>query len=240
VYTQFSSNPSLLGIKPVDDNHTSQYHNSDPAGTPENYKQYVTGGGCGGGGTNYIGTSSSTGTTSCQTGSGCPHHTYTCNGWNASACNGNAGALLQGNYNKCYQNGSVTIGGYGGYSLTFTSATAVSNFVLQGGSPWMLMASATNPTSSSAGVFAGDVLALRLNIDYSNAGITESGFGNRVVTTGPLQGYTVNQVMVLANEVLSGQWWYLPWNMQVSDLDNVVESINSNYENGAISNGYLQ
>ncbi len=240
VYTQFSSNPSALGIKPVDDNHTSQYHNSDPAGTPENYKQYVTGGGCGGGGSNYTGSNSGTATTSCQTGSGCPHHTYTCNGWNASSCNGNAGALLQGNYNKCYQNGSVTIGGYGGYSLTFTSATAVSDFVLQGGSPWMLMSSATNPTTSTAGVFAGDVLALRLNIDYSNAGITESGFGNRVVTTGPLQGYTVNQVMTLANQVLGGQWWSLPSGMQVSDLDNAVATINSNYENGAINNGYLR
>jgi len=240
VYTQFSTNPTSLGIKPVDDNHTSQYHNSDPAGTPENYKSYVTGGGCGGGGSNYTGSNSATASTSCQTGSGCPHHTYTCNGWNASGCNGNPGALLQQNFNKCYSNGSVSIGGYGGYSLTFTNANAVGNFVLQGGSPWTLGSSATNPASSSAGVFAGDVLALRLNIDFSNAGITEAGFANRVVTSGPLQGYTVAQVMTLANQVLSGQWWDLPWGMQVSDLDNVVSTINSNYENGAINNGYLQ
>ena len=70
VYTSFSSNPTSLGIKPCDDGHASSaYQNSDPAGTPENYKAYVISGAKGGGGTNYNGGNSSTGgITPCYTG----------------------------------------------------------------------------------------------------------------------------------------------------------------------------
>lgn len=55
VYTSFSNDYNSVGVKPVDDNQASQYQNSDHAGTPENYKAYVTGGATGGGGSNYTG-----------------------------------------------------------------------------------------------------------------------------------------------------------------------------------------
>jgi PKD repeat protein len=55
VYTQFAADASL-GVKPVDSSTLSQYKNSDHAGTPENYKQYLTAGACGTGGSNYTGT----------------------------------------------------------------------------------------------------------------------------------------------------------------------------------------
>jgi len=55
VYKNFSSNYTALGVKPVDDNNASQYKNSDHAGTPENFKSYLTGGATGGGGSNYTG-----------------------------------------------------------------------------------------------------------------------------------------------------------------------------------------
>ncbi|MDQ6694425.1 MAG: S8 family peptidase [Chloroflexota bacterium] len=55
VYTTFSANYNALGIKPVDSNSASVYKNSDQAGTPENYKSYVTGGARGGGGSSYVG-----------------------------------------------------------------------------------------------------------------------------------------------------------------------------------------
>jgi hypothetical protein len=59
-YSNFSNNYNLLGVKPVDDNHASQYQNSDHAGTPENFKAYVIGGARGGGGSNYTGSYSGT------------------------------------------------------------------------------------------------------------------------------------------------------------------------------------
>ena len=67
-YTQFGTDYNSLNVKPVDDNRGSQYQNSDHAGTPESFKQFVTGGARGGGGSNYTGSYS--GTASCPVG---PH-----------------------------------------------------------------------------------------------------------------------------------------------------------------------
>jgi hypothetical protein len=64
VYTNFSSTYNDLGVKPVDDNKASQYKNSDHAGTPEDFKVYVVGGGTGGGGSNFTGSYSATGSCS--------------------------------------------------------------------------------------------------------------------------------------------------------------------------------
>lgn len=61
VYTSFDTDYNDLGVKPVDDNKASEYKNSDHAGTPEYYKSFVTGGAAGGGGSNYTGSYSATG-----------------------------------------------------------------------------------------------------------------------------------------------------------------------------------
>jgi hypothetical protein len=66
VYTSFSSDYNALGVKPVDDNTASIYKNSDDAGTPENFKQFVIGGARGGGGNNYTGGYSGTGSVKCH------------------------------------------------------------------------------------------------------------------------------------------------------------------------------
>jgi hypothetical protein len=62
VYNSFSSDYNALGVKPVDDNHASQYQNSDHAGTPENYTipGILPGGATGGGGSNWSGSYSGT------------------------------------------------------------------------------------------------------------------------------------------------------------------------------------
>jgi hypothetical protein len=65
VYTSFSSNYNAIGVKPVDDHDASIYHNVDKAGTPENFKQFLTGGARGGGGSNYTGGSSGIGSVRC-------------------------------------------------------------------------------------------------------------------------------------------------------------------------------
>ena len=66
VYTQLDPAYDSLGVKPVDDNDASEYQNSDHAGTPEYFKQYVVGGARGGGGSNFTGSYSST--ASCMAG----------------------------------------------------------------------------------------------------------------------------------------------------------------------------
>ncbi len=60
VYKTFSADESALGVKGVDSNNLDVYHNSDHAGTPENFKSFVTGGARGGGGSNFTGSYSGT------------------------------------------------------------------------------------------------------------------------------------------------------------------------------------
>lgn len=62
VYTSFSSNYNVLGVKPTHSTTLDAYHNGDQAGTPENFTTYVTGGARGGSGSNYTGSYSATAT----------------------------------------------------------------------------------------------------------------------------------------------------------------------------------
>lgn len=154
--------------------------------------------------------------------------TFTQGGWGSKPNGGNPGALLKANFCKVYPIGYVSIGG--AYRLKFTGAWAIQNFLPQGGKAAVLKCSATNPSSSTAGVFAGQVLALKLNVDFSNAGVTCPGLGNVRLTSGPLSGRTIAQVLDLAQRVLGGETWALPWGMTISQLNDVVDGINNRYD----------
>jgi hypothetical protein len=61
VYSTFSTNYNLLGVKPVNGNLENPYPNGDAAGAPQNYTSYVVAGASGGGGSNYTGSWSEAG-----------------------------------------------------------------------------------------------------------------------------------------------------------------------------------
>ena len=165
--------------------------------------------------------------------------TYTQGGWGASPNGNNPGALLAKKFSSVYSGGSVSIGG--SHKLTFTTALSIQNFLPQGGWPGMLTTSATNPTGyTPAGVLAGQVLALQLNVDFSNKGITALGLANLQVAYGPLKGQTVSQVLTMANAVLGGSSSVLPYGVSISDLNGVVDSINNNFDSGNTNNGFLK
>jgi len=66
--SHFSTDYTTLGVKPTDDTSAScnaSYHNSDHAGTPETFKSFVIAGARGGGGSNYTGSYSGTGSAKC-------------------------------------------------------------------------------------------------------------------------------------------------------------------------------
>jgi len=87
-----------------------------------------------------------------------------------------AGApLLMNNYFAVYASnaGLFVIGrvSSSSFSAIWTSASALLAFLPAGGPPGPLTGDLANPTSSSAGVFAGDAVALKLNVDFSDAGV---------------------------------------------------------------------
>ena len=131
--------------------------------------------------------------------------------------------------------GYVKIGTSSKY-LKFTSAYVIQNFLPATGTPNKLTGYATNPTSSPAGLFAGQVLALKLNVDFSNEGIITPGLANLKLASGPLQGKTVNQVLM---NVLGGDLSGLPAGLTISGLNDIVTKINENFDNGTVNNGFL-
>src|SRR5207249_1983091 len=101
----------------------------------------------------------------------------------------------------------IIIGNNGGpFSIKFTSSTAVMSYLPANGTPGPLKSSATNPVSTASGTLGGQVLALKLNVDFSNAGILPSGFGNLTLcnTGTSLDGKTVSQILAIANTALGG------------------------------------
>lgn len=161
--------------------------------------------------------------------------TFTQGGWGAPPKGNNPGAFLTANFTKAYPGGSVAVGGT--YKLTFKSALAVTNFLPQGGTPAALKANATNPTSSAAGVFAGQVLALQLSVDFSSKGLLPAGLSMLKATSGPFAGQTVQYILTVANTVLGGG--ALPSGITISDLNNAVDAINNNFDSGTTNKGYL-
>lgn len=165
------------------------------------------------------------------------YRTQSQGGWGSPASSG-PGALLESHFSAVFGGAGVTVGG--NRTLRFTSASAVRAFLPQGGKAGALRKSETNPTKKTdAGVFGGQVLALQLSVSFSNAGVTRSGLGGLRVTSGKLAGWTVFQVLALANAVLGGNNDALPGGVSLNDLNTVVDLINNNYVDGTTDNGYL-
>jgi hypothetical protein len=118
-------------------------------------------------------------------------------------------------YNQVYApSGIVEVGipGTSGFSLRFTASDAPSSFFVQDdrlGPPGALVADLVDATGSASHRFGGEVLALRLNVDFAAGGFLAGSagipFGRLTLcamedTT--LNGRTVSEVLDLANTLL--------------------------------------
>jgi len=163
--------------------------------------------------------------------------TFTQGGWGSKPRGHNPGNLLATYFPIVYPAG-VTIGG--NFTLTFTRADAIARFLPQENRPGVLTGSEANPTKKTrAGEFAGQMLALQLNLDFSNAGVTLKGLGDLKAASGKLAGWRLADVLILANKVLGGNTALLPAGVSVSNLNEVVEKINRNFESGTKNHGFL-
>lgn len=164
---------------------------------------------------------------------------------------GPASSLLSANYDTVYASTSeVLIVGVTGnpsqFGMAFTSSSAVTAYIPSLGAPGPLTASLTNPTSSPSGIFGGDVVALKLDIDFSNAGLLGTSsvpFGDLVLTDlssfvspdgtfdlSALNGLTVNQFLGDANTCLAaGQC------LSVDAIDGLTEDLLGSFDGGTVS-----
>ena len=159
--------------------------------------------------------------------------TVTQGGYGAPPRGNNPATFLAANFPT---GGVVFVGG--DKNLTFTSSEAIRAFLPSGGTPGVLNESLTNPTKAtgtSAGVFASQVLTLRLNVSFNPA------FGAlRLCNTGTsLDKITVAQILVIANNVLGGDLGALPAGYSLSALNDLVDKLNNSFDN-CKPNGFAQ
>lgn len=127
-----------------------------------------------------------------------------------------AGQLLSNTYFNVFaatsQTFEVGLQTPSGFSIIFDNPTSVLAFLPAAGGPAALDGDYIDPSSTPAGDFGGDVVALALNVAYSDAGLlggtSSTLFGDLVLTnltTLPLlNGMTVRDFLALDNELLGG------------------------------------
>jgi hypothetical protein len=144
--------------------------------------------------------------------------------------------LFWTNFATVYPHGiEVGIPGASGFSMNFTSPAKVAAYLPAGGTPDELTADLIDPTSTSAGVFGGQVLTLQINVDFSAADVTPSGFGAlHLHDTGTsLDGLTVSQILAEANLALGGDG--PPAGFTFGTLNDLITKLNEAFDNGTES-----
>jgi hypothetical protein len=128
----------------------------------------------------------------------------------------NAASVLLANYNGIYAAsfGVLEIGvpGPDGFSILFTASVSVSDYLPASGPAGVLDADLLDPRSDASGKFGGLVTALRLNVDFYDAGVLSYAsslrFGDLTLhdlsAFPTLNGLTVRQFEHLDEIVLGG------------------------------------
>lgn len=146
---------------------------------------------------------------------------------------------LNTNFNAVFPSG-LTMGYTGKNTLKLTSAQAVLDFLPSSGTPAVLPSgTTTNPGSSYSNAFAGQLAAAMLNVGFDNYDANFSSnsqpLGTTVMSTGTFKNWTVNAVILEANNTIGG----FSSTYSASTLTTALNSINSNYNNGNQNNGDL-
>ena len=165
--------------------------------------------------------------------------TQTQGGWGAKPSGNNPGTYLHANFAGTFPSG-VKIGCNDGYTVKFTSAQAITDFLPAGGSPGVLKANATNPPDKSIkNVLIGQLIALTLNVGFDNhdAAFGSAGkkLGDMIIKKGTFKGKTVNEFLIIANKVLGG----CANTYKASKINDVATKINENYDDGKSDKGFL-
>lgn len=177
--------------------------------------------------------------------------TFTIGGW-GSPCPGSQegdpestqpGCIRDYYFDSVFPDG-VMIGDTSGadtYGAVWTAAGAVELFLPGGGGAGMLDADLVDPLATPAGILASQLLALRLNREYSCAGVfaglglapAGACYGDFVIpeACGSFGGLTVDQFLTLADRAISGQIDVLePYGDSLAGLNGTATCLNELYD----------
>lgn len=124
--------------------------------------------------------------------------------------------------------------------LKLTNTKAVEDFLPSGSTPEILPAGTlTNPAGTYKNVLVGQVVALTLNIKFDNYdatfGSSTANLKNLFITAGTFSGKSVQFLLDEANKALGG----CSTTYTLSDINDVVTSVNENYDDGTTSGDFL-
>ena len=152
---------------------------------------------------------------------------------------GNATALLLAGFDIVYAgtSGVLTVGG--SFTMKFTSPLTVNAYLPAIGTPAALNQNLVDPLTSSSGAFGGDVTALQLDVDFSDAGLlvgtANVSFGDlsvcNLASTTDLNGKSVRQVLAIVNTALGGGSTI----DSVASLDGVASALSLAFDGGTPS-----
>ncbi len=146
-------------------------------------------------------------------------------------------AIVVAHFFNVYLFFEVGIPGSAGFSMTFNDDVHLTAYLPASGVPGRLTADLNDPISSSSGAFGGDVSALKLNVDFADAGFTSGSapvrFGDLTIcgltTTPGYNGSSVRQYLAAANTALGGgaaAYSYV-------DLDALTANLNVSFDGGS-------
>ena len=174
-------------------------------------------------------------TEGCAGGDDCgQYRTQTPGGWGAPANGNNPGVYRDAHFDQAFPDG-LTVGCTN--TLTLTSAAAVQAFLPAGGQPAVLPDGALEDPTGMHNNLANHLVALTLSLgfdaidpDFSEA---DGALGDLVYNSGDFEGYTIQEVVDLANEVLGG----CSTAASPSDLVGALSMANENFVDGDSDNG---
>ncbi|WP_309612800.1 T9SS type A sorting domain-containing protein [Flavobacterium sp.] len=164
--------------------------------------------------------------------------TFTQGGWGTQCHGGNPGCYRDANFDAAFPDG-IRIGNETN-SITLTSSMAVRNFLPSGTTPRALNSGAlVDPGQTYRNVLAGQLVALTLNVGFdvydANFSSNTLLLGDLSILSGPFQGMTVSQFLVVANATIGGAvTGYSP-----SQVNSTASTINEYFDGGHSGSGFL-
>jgi MYXO-CTERM domain-containing protein len=167
--------------------------------------------------------------------------TYSQERWGNPASS--AAALLTSKFFFVYPGGDVEVGvpGAAGFSMVFTSPSSIVEYLPASGIESPLNADLLDPSSTAAGMFGGNVLALQLDVDFADAGflmgsanipfgdlilvnMMNASDGSLTLNLSAFEGWTVRQLLEAESVVLGTGQVVGSFSVMVSALEFVTQS----------------
>ena len=165
---------------------------------------------------------------------------YSQDSWGGDPTSSTAAGILVANFDTVYGGGvEVGLSGNAGFSMIFTSVSAVLNYQPSSGAPASLNADLIDPTSTSSGLFGGFVLALQFNVDFTDANLVAGSSGLHygdlylcgLTATPAYNGLTIRQFLTAMNAALGGA----PVADSYDALAALTSDVTTAFEDGAPS-----